>query len=56
MKIGVILAHFQSVGKQPATIDILKSLVRLGAIAEAVDFGIMADIPSKQVDLAGFRL
>lgn len=56
MCIGVILAHFQSVGKQPVEIDILNSLVRLGAIARAVDFNIVADTPSKPVDLAGFRL
>ena len=33
----------------------LNSLVRLGAIARAVDFNIVADAPSKPVDLAGFR-
>ena len=56
MNIGVILAHFQSVGKQPVEIDMLNnSLVRLGAIARAVDFNILADTPSKPVDLAGFR-
>ena len=55
MNIGVILAHFQSVGKQPVEIDLLNNLVRLGAIARAVDFNILADTPSKPVDLAGFR-
>ena len=36
--------------------DTLNNLVRLGAMAEAVDFSIVADTPSKPVDLAGFRL
>ena len=56
MNIGVILAHFQSVGKQPVAIDMLNSLVRLGAIEGAVYFNIVAETPSKPVDLAGFRL
>ena len=55
MNIGVILVHFQSVGKQPVAIDILNSLVRLGAIERAVDFNMVADTPSKPVDLTGSR-
>ena len=55
MNIGIILAHFQSVGKQPVAIDILNSLVRLGAIERAVDFNMVADTPSKPVDLTGSR-
>ena len=33
----------------------LNNLVRLGAIARALDFNILADTPPKPVDLAGFR-
>ena len=52
----MILAHFQSLGKQPVAIDMLNSLVRLAVIAGAVDFNIIADTPSKPVDFAGLRL
>ena len=55
MNIGVILAHFQVVGKEPVAIDLLNSLVRLGAIERAVHFSIVADTPSRPVDLTGFK-
>ena len=56
MKIGVIRAHFQSVGKRPLAIDKLNSFVRLSAISTAVDRSIMADILLDSVDFAGSRL
>ena len=51
----MILARFHSVGKQPVAIERLNSLERLGAIDEAVELRIIADTPSRPVDLAGFR-
>ena len=51
----MILARFQAVGKQPVAIERLNSLVRLGAIDKAVDSSIIADTPSRPVDLPGFR-
>ena len=56
VSIGLTLAHFQSVRKQPVAIDKLNSSVRLGAIERAVDFNLVTDTPSKPVDLAGFKL
>ena len=42
----MILAHFQSEGNEPEVIDKLNSLVRLGAIEEAVCLSMRADTPS----------
>ena len=42
MNMGVILAHFQSVGNTPVEMDKLKSFTRLGAIKAAVDFNLNA--------------
>ena len=55
MYIGVILAHFQSVGKRPLAIDRLNNFVRLGAMKAAVDRSITAEILSGPVDFAGSR-
>ena len=49
---GVMRAHFHSVGKRPLAIDRLNSLVKLGV---AVDRNMTAEILSSPVDLAGFR-
>ena len=54
MKIGVILAHFQPLGKQPDVIDRLNNFVRLGAIKVAVDCSMVADMLSGPVDLDVF--
>ena len=54
MKIGVILAHFQPVGKQPNVMDKLNNFVRLEAIEVAVDRSMVADILSGPVDLVVF--
>ena len=55
MKIGVIRARFQSVGKQPVPIERLNNFVRLGVMDEMVDLSIIADTSSRPVDFAGFR-
>ena len=52
MKIGVILAHFQPVGKRPDAIDRLNNFVRLGAMEAAVECSMAADILSGPVDFA----
>ena len=52
MKIGVILAHFQAVGKRPDAIDRLNNFVRLGAMEAAVECSMAADILSGPVDFA----
>ena len=53
---GVMRAHFQSVGKRPLASDRLNSLVRLGAINAAVDRNMTAEILSSPVDFAGSKL
>ena len=51
LSIGVILAHFQSVGNMMVEMDKLKSFTRIGAIEVAVDFNVTAETPSRPVDL-----
>ena len=53
---GVMRAHFQSVGKRPLGSDRLNSLVRLGAINAAVDRNMTAEILSNPVDFTGSKL
>ena len=45
--------HFQCVGKQPVPIERLNNFVRLGVMDEMVDLSIIADTPSRPVDLPG---
>ena len=49
--IGVILPSFQSAGKMPVEIDILKSLCSEWAMLIEVNLSILAETPSVLVDL-----
>ena len=54
--IGTIRALFQKLGTTPEDSDKLKGLVREEEIELAIDFNIMADMPSGPVDLIHLAL